>query len=154
MSRTNLQTVASVFSGVGQAGDFRWMIEQDEYADALFIFNDNEEQFLAFMQDHSSTFGCAAGGGNAVIRPYRCRKPPHAAGIPTGVAGSGYEGLAESAKTHIDSAMDHIRSLLAASEYRRVIYSGDRAGSLGTGIFSVGPDVKNYIVEQLESLCT
>ena len=35
-------TVRSQFVARGADGDFAWMIEQPEYADALFLFNDNE----------------------------------------------------------------------------------------------------------------
>jgi hypothetical protein len=40
-----MQVIGSQFSKVGAPGDFGWMIEGSEYHDALFIFNDNEEQF-------------------------------------------------------------------------------------------------------------
>jgi hypothetical protein len=64
------------------------MIEQPDWADALFVFNDNEEQFRAYRRDPADPRGCTRGGGNAAIRPYRCTEPPRAAGIPTGVGGA------------------------------------------------------------------
>jgi len=42
-----MQVIGSIFAGSSKTGDFGWMIEQPEYGDSLFIFNDNEEQFLA-----------------------------------------------------------------------------------------------------------
>ena len=60
------------------------MIEQPEYADALFVFNDNEGEFRAHQGHAPGARRCHAGGGNAVIRPYQCEDPPRAAGIPTG----------------------------------------------------------------------
>src|SRR5229473_2159509 len=67
-------------------GDFGWMRSQTEYVDALFIFNDNEEQFLAHVSNPSdrSDFACGAGGGNARIRPWQCETIPRSAGVPTG----------------------------------------------------------------------
>ena len=71
--------VASTFAGRGRAGDFAWMIEQPEYADALFIFNDNEGEFRAHQRHAPGARQCHAGGGNAVIRPTSAtihRAPP------------------------------------------------------------------------------
>jgi hypothetical protein len=93
-----MEVIGSIFKGSGQKGDFGWMIEQPEYAEALFVFNDNEEQFREQRKDPSSPFGCTPGGGNAVIRPYQCEEPPRAAGIPTGVQGIGYAELTDQVK--------------------------------------------------------
>ena len=39
--------------------------------------------------------------------------------------------------------------------YRRVFYSAaDGSGTLGTGIFAVGDDVKRYIVTRLRALAS
>lgn len=46
-----MQVIASIFAGSGNPGDFGWSIIQPEYADSLFIFNDNEEQFRAFRKN-------------------------------------------------------------------------------------------------------
>src|SRR5690242_17698949 len=147
-----MELVPSVFAGRGRAGDFSWMIGQSEYADALFVFNDNESQFRAHQGHAPGARRCSAGGGNAVIRPYQCEDPPRAAGIPTGDAG-GYPALDDTARTAIDDALAAIRDLVATGRYRRVIYSAaDRSGGLGTGIFDVGDDVKRYIVDGLRAL--
>ena len=69
------------------------MIQQPEHARTLFVFNDNEEQFRAFLRNEPS--GCTGGGGNAVIRPWRCSEPPRAAGVPTGAGGAGYPALTD-----------------------------------------------------------
>lgn len=146
--------IASLFDGVGKDGDFGWMLTQSEYTEALFVFNDNEEQFLAFLRDQTpGSSGCTAGGGNAVIRPYRCQLPPRAAGIPTGVSGAGYSELTAEARQVIDEALGVIDGLLASGLYQRVFYSAASAsGDLGTGIFDVGDDVKRYIVTRLQAL--
>ena len=129
------------------------MIERPEYADALFVFNDNEEQFAAYVRDPTDPRGCVRGGGNAAIRPYRCTEPVRAAGIPTGVRGAGYPGLTQETRRVIDEAVAVVRGLVESGRYRRVIYSAaDESGALGTGIFTVGDDVKAYIVEQLRGL--
>lgn len=143
-----------VFAGRGRDGDFGWMIEQPGYADTLFVFNDNEEQFRAYLKKPASPAGCSAGGGNAVIRPYRCASPPRAAGIPTGTLGAGgYPALTDGVRQVIDEAIAHIGSVVGAHRYQRVLYSAaDARGALGTGIFAVGEDVKRYIVERLREL--
>ncbi len=89
-----------------------------------------------------------------MIRPYQCQDPPRAAGIPTGAAG-GYPELTDHVGATIDDALAAISALLATGRYRRVIYSAaNDAGDLGTGIFSVGDDVKRYIVDGLRRLGT
>ncbi len=149
-----MQLIGSIFQGRGRDGDFAWMIEQPAYADALFLFNDNEEQFRAFEEDPGSADGCRAGGGNAIIRPYRCTDPPRAAGIPTGwLQRGGYPLLTPSTKRAIDDSLAVVETLLQSGRYRRVFYSAaDETGQLGTGIFTVGDDVKTYIVSRLYAL--
>ena len=75
-----MQLIKSQFVGPRQDGDFSWMIERPEYARSLFIFNDNEMQFIAFHTGHEAGF--TAGGGNAAIRPYQGHSPIRAAGFP------------------------------------------------------------------------
>lgn len=136
----------------GEYGDFAWMIEQDEYRDSLFVFNDNEEQFLAFRTDPRPSWACTEGGGNAVIRPYQCQDPPRAAGIPTGSSGRGYGHLDDHVRSMIDRAISEIGELVEAGRYERVFFSSDGAGGLGTGIFEVAEDVKRYIVDSLKNV--
>jgi hypothetical protein len=144
--------IGSIYEGRGRDGDFTWMIEQRDYADALFVFNDNEEQFRAHRQDPDDPRGCVRGGGNAAIRPYQCVEPVRAAGIPTGVNRRGYQQLSDSVREVIDEAVAGIRGLLASGLYVRTFYSADATGNLGSGIFVIGDDVKTYIVEQLWAL--
>lgn len=148
-----IQVIGSMFSGTGKAGDFAWMIRQPEYSDALFVFNDNEEQFRAHRDDPDGAFGCAAGGGNAIIRPYQCKNPPQAIGIPTGSNGRGYTALTAEVRQTIDDAIGTIQDLIATGRYQRLFYSAaNAAGDLGTGIFDVHPDVKSYITERLKRI--
>jgi hypothetical protein len=149
-----MQVIGSQFSKVGALGDFGWMIEQSEYQDALFIFNDNEQQFLAYLGDSTpGTSGCVAGGGNAGIRPYRCQDPPRAQGVPTGSSGKGYAELTPPVRRVIAASIGIIRETLASGRYQRVFYSAASPdGELGSGIFVVADEVKRYIVEELRAL--
>jgi len=145
-----MQVIKSQYSGPRQNGDFSWMIGRPEFARALFIFNDNEAQFIAFQTGHAS--GLSAGGGNAAIRPYQGHSPIRAAGIPTGNHG-GYQKLDKNVRALVDDAIAHIQRLLATGNYDQVIFSYDAQNeTLGTGIFNVADEVKNYIYESICSL--
>jgi hypothetical protein len=39
-----VQVIGTQFSKPGETGDFGWMLQESEYDDALFVFNDNEER--------------------------------------------------------------------------------------------------------------
>lgn len=147
-----MKVIGSIFGGGGKDGDFAWMITQDYYRDALFVFNDNEAQYKAHREQATKLggSGCAPGGGNAVIRPYQCQTPPRAAGIPTG---PNYDSLAPCVKEIIDEAIATIKRIALKERYNRIIYSAANAtGDLGTSIFHVGDNVKEYIVNQLKGL--
>lgn len=146
----------SVFSHGGTDGDFGWMIQQDKYANAFFIFNDNEEEFLAYQGNQGTSGpGCSAGGGNAGIRPWQCATPPRAGGIPTGTLDhGGYPKLTAEVKAHIDTAVAFIAARIADHGFTDVYFSSDGHGGLGTGIFRVGADVKAYIVQQIDGLAS
>ena len=142
-----MQVIKSQFSGGHKDGDFSWMIDRPEYARSLFIFNDNEAQFIAFHTGHAA--GLSAGGGNAAIRPYQGHSPIRAAGIPTGNHG-GYQKLDNNVRALVDDAIAHIARLLATGNYDQVIFSYDAKNeTLGTGIFTVAAEVKNYIYESI-----
>ena len=136
-----IQIIGSVFTAKNTVGDFNWMIEQPEYRNCLFIFNDN-------VRDH---YKAVRGGGNATIRPYNIHgaKSPHnihgaesagiwvddihftdrvkSAGIPTGTS-SGFISLDDiitydnnkqpiTAQDYIDVAVDEIVELLAMRNF-------------------------------------
>jgi hypothetical protein len=138
--------------------DFAAMIRQQQYADTLFIYNENE-------QDYASG-SVAAGGGNAAIRPFRAdpgqtrrlnaRDPSRgvALGIPTGSHGIGYQALTRNVTVQIDAAIERIRLYVArANGIRRVVFSANAADSLiGTGIFQVGEAICEYITDGLRSV--
>jgi len=140
------QVISCIFKEKGRIGDFAWMIKQSRFALALFVFNDNEEQFLQG--------DCIPGMGNAIIRPYQCMQPPRAAGIPTGTRGRGYQRLTKHVREIIDLSIKRIRHLVATGRYTQIYYSADKYGNLGTGVFNVGNSVKKYIVTSLQILDT
>lgn len=136
----------------GEYGDFEYMIKDDEYENSLFIFNDN-------VQDHCTN---RKGAGNAVIRPYNKYglEYPRSAGIPTGYRrerNGGFKTLTPEVKEIIDSAIQEIRELAAEHGYDTIYFSADppvgkNRPLLGTRIFIIGDDVKQYITDQIYSL--
>jgi hypothetical protein len=145
-----MQVSKSQYTGTNCVGDFSWMIDRPEYARSLFIFNDNEMQFIAFHTGHDAGF--TAGGGNAAIRPYQGHSPIRAAGIPTGEK-RGYQHLDLNVRALVDDAMAHIQRLLASGNYDEVIFSYDAANdTLGTGIFDVADEVKSHTYHSLITL--
>jgi len=163
--------IGSIFKGRGKLGDFNWMIKQPEYQESLFIFNDHEEASNSYLknwisgnditrQNELQGEGCLAGGGNAVIRPYRCniQDPwyPRSAGLPTGRyirgrGGHGYTTVAE-AEAGAQNAMTFITSLVNTGRYRQVYYSAGADGLLGHSIFQIAPEVRKYFTNFLLSL--
>jgi hypothetical protein len=154
-----MKIIGVVFSGEGKAGDFAWMRNQSGYERAFFVFNDNEQQFIAHQKDPKSPEGCSPGGGNASARPWQCEIPPRASGIPTGTnADGGYRLLTPHVKAIIDQAVETIETAMRQYGFDTLIYSSCIRGSspnctmeddLGTGIFQPSPDVRRYIVLQL-----
>jgi hypothetical protein len=147
---TFMKVIKSQYAGPKSVGDFSWMIDRPEYARSLFIFNDNEMQFIAFHTGHEAGF--TAGGGNAAIRPYQGHSPIRAAGIPTGET-SGYQHLDLNVRALIDDAMAHIQRLLRSGNYDEVIFSYDASNdTLGTGIFDVADEVTSYVYQNIMAL--
>jgi hypothetical protein len=141
---------------------FDVLINEPAHANSLFIFNDNEEAFLAFMRGEPA--GIKQGGGNAVIRPYRDPKRGRvrAAGIPTGRSGRGYAAADEAAgKQVIGRSLEVIWNLLTATRaegnpYDALIYSADpeNTEALGVGIFkdTMAAWVAPYVMENLRAI--
>jgi hypothetical protein len=142
-----LKIHGSVFVKPGQEGDYVWMLAQPEYINALFVFNDNTEQYMQYITGRG---GYRNGKGNAVVRPYRGYR---SAGIPTGsLRTGGFTKLGSKEKALIDGALAIIRDMLRTGVYDMVVYSDDGQGGLGTGIFRVNREVKDYIVKGLHDL--
>ena len=156
--------------------DFTRMIKQPQYANTLFIFNDN-------VNDHDTNI---SGGGNAAIRSYnRYRKDggkPLSAGISTGtsVPYKGFASLDEkitavgsreqmmraqyaksltsqtpsfTARDIIDRDIQEIKDLISKYKYNRVIWSQDKTtGKLGVQLFNPSGDVIDYITDKIKNL--
>ena len=147
----SFEVFTSIFDKPGLDGDFSWMSRQAEHEKTLFIFNDNEEQFRAFVRGDS--LGFSEGDGNAKIRPLRGLKPPRAAGVPTGSRGGGYSRFDEPIKKVIDESLSVIQELLNSGDYERMVFSKDKnSATLGTGLFRVAEDVKKYIYDSLMAM--
>ncbi len=150
------QAIPSIYVGGDRDGDFSWMEKRPEHADTLFIFNDNEEQFLAFVRGDRSGF--SGGGGNAAVRPLRGEDPPRAAGVPTGraTAGSknpGYQDLDGPTKAVINQSLAVIQELVNTRRYKRLIFSKDKhRETLGVYIYGPEYEVKQYIYDQLKAM--
>ena len=149
---TTIRIIKSTFTAPGQDGDFGWMIRQPEHARTLFLFNDNEEEFLAHHR--GGQHRCTAGGGNAGIRPHQCREPQQALGIPTGTyePGPHYKGYS-SLDSHViavlDQAFERLGTLLASGRYDAVAFSWDDKTKLGGKIFTTAQPVRDHIVEMI-----
>ena len=145
--------IPTFFEGLGRHGDFTWMRMQPDHASTLFIFNDNEEQFNAYLNGTASGF--TAGAGNAIARPWRLLSPPQSAGIPTGKKGKGYASLDAQTKTTIDQSLQVISNLISANNYGQIVFSADSTlTTLGKSTFEVNTDVCQYIFKNLISFAT
>ncbi len=116
---------------------FNNMIEDTKHKYDLFIFNDNEEDYLNKS---------IKGAGNAVIRPYKNKNPPHSWGIPTGSRGIGYNRLDEHTKQVIDESINDIKKLLKRFYYKRIIYSAE------PNEFTINAVVIKYITDSIKKL--
>lgn len=141
-----------VFKRPGCFGDYKWMIEQDQHKNSLFLYNDNYEQF--FDQPDN----LRAGGGNACVRPYKASG--QAFGIPTGSFKKGGFRNLSSIKSLIDYTFHMLVDFMAEQEQRRgrpydtlFFSSDDELGSrLGSGIFHVDADVLAYMTDCIRKI--
>ena len=118
--------------------DFEKLMKLEEFQHCLFIFNDN-------FHDHFTAY---RGGGNARVRCYNnysTFNPPKSFGIPTGRSG-GYKSLVDG-QSDIDTCLAELIELLNKNAYDSIVYSVDCYGQplIGSGIFQIGPEVKQYI---------
>lgn len=144
--------IKSTFTGPGRDGDFAWMVLQPQFARTLFIFNDNEEEFLQHLADGEHQ--CTTGGGNAIIRPLQCTEEPRAAGVPTGSFRLGphhlgYSSLDDHVREMVERAIARISELLATGRYDALAFSWDPQTRLGGHIFQTAQIVRDYIVDRL-----
>lgn len=140
--------IPTVFTEFGKWGDWKWMQAEPSWAHALFVFNDNEEQFDAYVDGLPGGF--TPGAGNALARPWRKFNPPKSAGIPTGKQGSGYNVLDEVTKEKIDQALTVVYDLLKTFYYKYLVFSADESEkTLGISTFHVDEEVRQYIYDRL-----
>ncbi len=141
-----IEVIGTKFTSPNKYGDFYWMSSQNEYANSLYIFNDNEE--------HHNT--CMIGGGNAIMRQfnkYSKLNQPMSAGIPTGtLEDGGYSQFTPRVKKIIDDAIDEIIELIKIHNYSTIYFSSELNGLLGTGIFTVNLKVITYITNCIYKL--
>jgi hypothetical protein len=146
--KISCNVIPSVFTGTGKFGDWAWMREQAHWAHTLFVFNDNEEQFNAFVA--GSAEGFLLGAGNALARPWRRLNPPKSAGVPTGKKGIGYQHFDAETKEKIDQSLTVIYDLLKTFYYDYLVFSTDESGkTIGTNTYEVDEKVLQYIFGRL-----
>ena len=147
--------------------------------DRLFIFNDNVNDhhtntkgggngqcriFNNTVVDQK-TLKLVAGYNNVVLPDtYFKLTKPASFGISTGWADNGFNSLSdtqnnEKAQNRINTELKELVNLLQTYQYTEIAYSATAAAStatpypiLGTGLFTVGDDVKKYIVCRLTEL--
>jgi len=137
-------SIGTVYSKKGQLGDFDWQIRSGLYENALFLFNDDEKRH------HWKK----AGAGNAVIRKYNTHAlptKPRSHGIVTG-KDTGYASLTDDAKANIDKCFEEVKTIIEKHGYNTVYYSATSNGLLGTSIFQIGDDVREYITLRIKEL--
>jgi len=167
-----IKVIKSQFVKSGVVGDFSYMIEQPEHQGTLFVFNDNEEQFLAHFLAVDNPYGaasmgigqltlatdadpCSSGGGNAAIRPYQCAPHRRAVGVPTGSyrhqhAGEpGYASLDARVRQMVDFSLTQIDGMLASGRFSSLAFSYNPETKLGGRIFNTAQEVRDYIVAEL-----
>lgn len=133
-------------------GDFNVMIQSEEYADTLFLFNGNVEMDLDPSPQH--------GSGSAVIRPWSRPDFARAASIPTGwMGGRAFTQFDGSVKMCIDMAFEKIVAIVREKNYTRIFFpcvSLEDRKSIGTSIFhdTIDPRVLVYVNNWIKHLHT
>ena len=155
--RNQIKIYGNIFNGINTT----YSIYLGKYPDALLIINDN----------YKNSKTDKPGGGNASdqIRKrniYSYKKynfpKPYIAGITTGPYGPYNIGttlntkLAElddkTPKEVIDEEIKLIKYIMIVWGYKEIIYSSDINGELGSYIFTIPPDIKEYITKQILNL--
>ena len=138
--------IGTIFKKPNTFGDFLYMIKSEEFPNCLFIYNDDIE----------SRETSKKGNGNASIRPFNMygkQDIPKSAGITTGsLKTKGFTKLSASVKEIIKEDILKIKTLIKDYKITTLYYSADKEGLIGTSIFVVGDDVKEYITDKLKEL--
>ena len=143
-----IKIIPTQFTKRNQYGDFKWMIQQEEYKKALFIYNDDIESVMSYKNSK----------GNACIREYNSNNPnielPKSAGIPTGSRKKqeGFQVLDTKTKEYIDMALEKIKELIQKYTYDTLYYSANSEGLIGSKIFKPCDEVIVYITNKIREL--
>ena len=133
-------------------GDFKWMLKQPEYADAVFIITENLIDML---------FSSENGGGTAALRKntWPTSSSPRAVGIPTGWSqdSGGFRALDNTVKKIISCAKMRILShLYEYPNVKKIIYSAEPSNTqlIGSGIFkeTLDDDVIQHISDAIHDI--
>lgn len=137
-----MKVIGTTFIKKDQYGDFEWMINQPQYKNSIFIFNDNEEDYNSSKR----------GGGSACIRPYNGvdGRKPRSHGIPTGNSFGGYQKLDEWNKYIIHKSIVELVEKVTEFGYDTIYYSSRKDSILiGNGIFQIDERVIIFITDKL-----
>ena len=144
-------------------GDFVEMVKAPQYANGVFMFNDNHGQFLDAnpnKPDFHAPYNHVSGGGNARVRPYQATGD--AIGMPTGPYQS-LEQIVEDSTTAQDmvhEACYRTIDLFLKRPDKEVLYysinplAPEGSIRLGLSIFAghVGDDVIDYESDCIQNI--
>jgi hypothetical protein len=151
-----LRLEGKAFLGVGVDGDFKHMLTDPTYDDAILFFNDNV----------LDAYNPVQGGGSASVRldsaRYQSSGPPRVFGIPTGWSVLSGAFNVEQGQLEMFAAraivleMERLIIILKerGSHIKRLIYSSDQKdpSRIGQGIFSVPRTVIDFIMTKLSEV--
>lgn len=115
--------IAMQYTGPGKEGDFAWMIEQPQYKDYLFVFNDT-------LEDQETARAGAV--GSAMVRSYNSHSGlarPRSTGMPTFSMRTGpFINLQRETFNHILKASEELHKLVIQHNYTHVVFCADDKG--------------------------
>lgn len=154
----DVTVVSTLYTNKGQHGDFKWMVQQKKYDDAIFLVAEN---FLDSMRNDVKN-----GGGTAAVRMHCIQRLPpdaipRAAGVPTGwsLPAEGFPSLDNYVKMVIDLSLDRIAIIFDKfPQFKRLIYSCDAKDPslIGVNIFEDTLDlaVRQYISTEIHAIAS
>ena len=157
-SMRDVSVVSTLYTKKGRHGDFKWMVKQKQYDDAIFLVAEN---FLDSLRND-----VANGGGTAAVRMHCIQRmapgaTPRAVGVPTGwsFSAKGFPQLDNDVKMVIDLSLDRIALVFDMfPQFKRLIYSCDAEDPLhiGVSIFEDTLDlaVRQYISKQIHAIAS
>jgi hypothetical protein len=147
-----VELIPVAFYGKNNYGDFSWMINRPEYNNALFIFDETQEDFLKFAE-YSQSGILDTNLCNRLFKDFQqlqCQDPPKAAGIPVASDDKGYQDII-TALPYVEGALNYIESLIKSGHYTQILYPAERDDRTFRTSYNVSPDIKEYIVNSLEN---